>query len=86
MAHAVSLCQKGSLKQKGASTLLYVPSKHATFARSNPEAFWLWPATAITASTGPDRMFIFMPDLTSRIHFYSIFPKEAWIMIPIAQN
>ena len=29
----------------------YLPSKHA---RSDPEAFWLWPVMAITASVQPE--------------------------------
>ena len=51
------------------------PSKHAG---SDPEAFWLWPIMAITASVQPEsgRTQSYMPDPTSRIRFCSVFSKE----------
>ena len=54
------------------------PSKHAG---SDPEAFWLRPVVAVTASVHcQNRAGSHMPDSTYRIRFSSVFPK-AWIIL-----
>ena len=55
-----------------------LPSKHAG---SDPEAFWLWPVMAIVASVQPELGRYYMLDPTSCIHFSSVFPLEAWIIL-----
>ena len=56
-----------------------MPSKHAG---SYPEAFWLRPVMAITASVQPESArVVFMPDPTSCIRFDSVFPKKTRITL-----
>ena len=54
------------------------PSKHAG---SDPEAFWVRPVMAITASMQPESGWIIYAGSDFNILFNSVFPKKAWAIL-----
>ena len=77
---AVCVCLSSTVFSCLFDCLSSIPSRHA---ESDPEAFWIRPVMAITASVQPEsgRIVYAGSDFPHPSHFRFLFPKKAWTIL-----